>query len=172
MFRCSMKDNKGNLWFGTMGAGIYKYDVKLFYQYAATEGLYNSFVMAMVQDSKGVIWTGTSDGVFYGDGLGFNTLAMPSFAGTNTVFGTAAKKLQVYSIACDKKGNTCFGTDTQGLWKYDEHSFVKLKCNHRVSVAVSNSGNNNYRQEGFISAIVIGSTEIYSSVNLQPFDLL
>lgn len=38
MFRCSIKDKDGNLWFGTTGARIYKYDGKEFTRYAEQEG--------------------------------------------------------------------------------------------------------------------------------------
>ncbi len=41
---CSLQDKTGNLWFGTTGEGVYKYDGKSFSQFTATNGLNSNWV--------------------------------------------------------------------------------------------------------------------------------
>jgi ligand-binding sensor domain-containing protein len=107
MFRCSMKDNDGNLWFGTTGAGIYKYDGKLFSRYSENEGLTSNFVVGIAQDIKGNIWAATDNGIFHNKGNRFTRIEIPELAGTK--FGidnnnSSIKKLQGFVYLATKKG--------------------------------------------------------------------
>ena len=36
---CSLKDKTGNIWFGTTGEGVYRYDGKVFTQFTQKDGL-------------------------------------------------------------------------------------------------------------------------------------
>src|SRR5262245_59452440 len=67
-FRCSMQDRAGNLWFGTTGAGIYRYDGRSFLNFGEKDGLANTTVNSILEDHVGNIWVGTRDGVFRGRG--------------------------------------------------------------------------------------------------------
>lgn len=52
------------LWIGTDGGGVVLYKDGKFQSYSAADGLTNGFVRTIYQDSKGVVWVGTDDGLF------------------------------------------------------------------------------------------------------------
>lgn len=147
MFRCSFKDNDGNLWFGTTGAGVYKYDGKLFIRYAETEGLTNTMVYSITQDLKGTIWVGTENGIFSLKENQFVSLEMPNS-------GVFNRKPQVYCVLGDKKGNVWFGTENQGLWRYSEKGFTNFRCADSTWSEVTGTQSPEYKQNGFVQSLV------------------
>ena len=147
MFRSSFKDKEGNLWFGTTGAGVYKYDGKWFTRYAETEGLTNTTVYSITQDLRGQIWVGTENGVFSLKINEFVRLEIPNF---NSING----KQQVYCILADKKGNLWFGTDNQGLWYYNNSSFTNFRCAENTWVKVPEKSSEGYKQNGFVESLL------------------
>jgi ligand-binding sensor domain-containing protein len=56
------EDNAGNLWFGTNGGGVSKYDGKAFTNYTYDQGLAHPLVISTFKDSKGHLWFGTGGG--------------------------------------------------------------------------------------------------------------
>ncbi|WP_435354946.1 ligand-binding sensor domain-containing protein [Emticicia sp. SJ17W-69] len=157
MFRCSMKDKDGNLWFGTTGAGVYKYDGKLFTHYSEKEGLSSNFVVSIAQDIKGSIWVATNDGLCYSDGNNFERLVIHNFESPKSNIITnnlPAKKIQVFCVIGDKNGNIWFGTESEGLWKYDGHQLTNFKYADSKWKEVNNMSSINYQHQGFVSAIV------------------
>src|SRR5271169_4006715 len=63
--RCGLQDKSGNLWFGTTGEGVYRYDGKLFTQFTVKEGLNSNTVYSILEDKIGNIWfSGRSHGNF------------------------------------------------------------------------------------------------------------
>jgi hypothetical protein len=56
------KDGHGNLWFGTNGGGVSKYDGKDFINYTTAQGLANNVVWSIVEDKSGNLWFGTDGG--------------------------------------------------------------------------------------------------------------
>jgi len=59
-----LEDKSVNLWFGTEGGGVSKYDGKSFTHFTDKEGLSNNVVWSMLEDKSGNLWFGT-----YGDGV-------------------------------------------------------------------------------------------------------
>lgn len=61
-----MEDNIGRLWIGTMGSGIFIYDPSKpdLPRPITTNQLSNKQVHVIFQDSKGVVWAGTKDGLY------------------------------------------------------------------------------------------------------------
>ena len=58
------QDARGNLWMGTYGGGVIRYDGTYFSQFTETEGLVHNYVLSVFYDSKGNLWFGTrGDGV-------------------------------------------------------------------------------------------------------------
>jgi two-component system, sensor histidine kinase ChiS len=57
------KDKTGNLWFGTFGNGVSKYDGKTFTNYNSSHGLIHNLIEAITEDSEGNIWFSTYGGV-------------------------------------------------------------------------------------------------------------
>lgn len=62
-----LKDRKGNLWFGTYGKGLNRMyaegDAVYFESYSTTEGLSNTVVYGIEEDSRGFLWLSTDYGL-------------------------------------------------------------------------------------------------------------
>lgn len=56
---CSLKDKSGNIWFGTTGEGVYRYDGKVFTQFTQKDGLCGNGIFFMIEDISGDIWFGS-----------------------------------------------------------------------------------------------------------------
>ncbi|MES2592658.1 MAG: two-component regulator propeller domain-containing protein, partial [Bacteroidota bacterium] len=93
------KDSKGNLWFGTWGGGVSRYDGKSFTNFTMLQGLANNTVLSISQDSKENLWFGTSGG-------GVSRYDGKSFTNYTTAQGLAYN--YVRSITQDSKGNLWF----------------------------------------------------------------
>src|SRR5439155_25679457 len=71
--QCSTTDKDGNLWFGTIGGGVSKYDGKSFTNYTIAQGLVGNVVFSMMEDNECNLWFGTTSGVRKYDGSGFTS---------------------------------------------------------------------------------------------------
>jgi len=73
--RSIFQDKKGNYWFGTNGAGVYRYDGKTVRHYTAKDGLAGNQVQSIQEDQSGNIFFGTGGfGVSKFNGQSFTTL--------------------------------------------------------------------------------------------------
>ena len=111
--RCMLQDKSGNLWFGTDGGGVSKYDGQSFTHFTEKQGLSNNDVSSILEDKSGNLWFGTSGGVSKYDGKSFTHFTEKEGLSDN----------KVYSILEDKSGNLWFGT-YGGVSKYDGQSFT------------------------------------------------
>ena len=59
---CGYTDRRGNLWFGTLGGGVSRYDGKSFSNFTSLQGLANNIVYCITEDKMGALWFGTSGG--------------------------------------------------------------------------------------------------------------
>ncbi len=127
--RCIIKDKNGNLWFGTNGSGLCKYDGKSFTNFTVKHGLSSNNILAIIEDSKGYIWFGTEGGgaCFY-DGTSFVHLTEEEGFPNNTVT----------SIFEDKQKNIWLGTNGSGVCKYDGKELIQYSEKQGLS-------NNNIR---------------------------
>ena len=111
------EDNLGNLWFGTGGGGVSKYDGKTFTNFTEKEGLSNNFITSIIQDKAGNLWFGTeTGGVSRYDGKTFTNFTEKEGLANN----------YVTSILQDNLGNLWFGTGGGGVCKYDGRMFVQF----------------------------------------------
>ena len=111
---CSATDKAGNLWFGTGGGGVSKYDGKSFTNYTMTQGLAGNVVFFIIEDKEGNIWFGTTSGVSKYDGYRFTKY-------------TTANGLADNFVTCviqDLMGNLWFGTHEGGVSKFDGKTFT------------------------------------------------
>ncbi|MBW8051243.1 MAG: hypothetical protein FVQ77_13060 [Cytophagales bacterium] len=84
-----------------------------FQNYGIKEGLAQSTVYDIIQDSKGYLWFGTENGASKFDGKTFKTYATEDGLTNNNVL----------SIMEDSKGNLWFGTNGGGISKFDGKYF-------------------------------------------------
>ena len=135
---CILEDKFGNLWFGTTGGGVSKYDGQYFTHFTDKQGLSNNFVRCILEDKFGNIWFGTAGGgVSKYDGQRFTNFTEKQGLSNNVVL----------SILEDKSGNLWFGTEGGGVSKYDGQRFThftnKQGLNHNdvSSILEDKSGN-------------------------------
>ncbi|MDB5035112.1 MAG: hypothetical protein JWQ98_2353 [Chlorobi bacterium] len=103
------EDRRGNIWFGTRGGGISRYDGVAFASYGEENGLIDNYVRAILEDRSGALWIGTDHGVSRYDGRRF-----ASFTSRQGLFDNA-----VVAIAQDSSGALWFGADPGGLARLD-----------------------------------------------------
>jgi len=94
------EDSDGNLWFGTNGDGVARYDAESLKYFSLKEGFGGLAVRAIVQDESGTIWFGTERGLTKYDGVSFTTF--------NSEDGLAHD--DVWSILIDRDGGLWIGT--------------------------------------------------------------
>lgn len=103
-------DRENQVWVGTWGAGLSRFDGKRWTTYTAGNGtIGGNFVHALEIDPKGILWAGTDRGVSRFDGKTWRTYTTADGLQDNNVF----------SIAFDAQGNKWFGSWT-GLSKMTE----------------------------------------------------
>lgn len=124
---CGLQDRQGNLWFGTTGEGVYRYDGKLFTQFTEKDGLNSNKVWSILEDTSGNIWFGTDNGISRFDGETISTVSLPVNGGAISYPNASQNnstepKNAVWSMMQDKVGVIWFGTDN-GVFCYNGKSF-------------------------------------------------
>ena len=107
------QDREGNLWFGTDGGGVSRYDGKGFTTFTTKDGLANNDVKSIFQDREGLFWFGTQGGVSRYDDETFAAFTAEDGLGHRVVL----------SILEDRKGDLWFGTQWGGVTRYDGKTF-------------------------------------------------
>jgi ligand-binding sensor domain-containing protein len=123
---CSLQDKAGNLWFGTTGEGVYRFDGKEFTQFTTEDGLSNNSVWSILEDKAGNIWFGTDDGVCLFDGKSITEMSLISAYPIGLGGATPPPgKNSVWSLMQDKSGIIWIGT-TADLYCYDGKYFTRF----------------------------------------------
>lgn len=134
---CSMLDRFGNIWFGTPGGGISRYDGKAFTTFTIAQGLARNSILDIIEDRAGNIWIATGGGgVSKYDGQSFVTYTTAQGLGHNFI----------YRMLEDSAGHIWFATKGGGVSKYDGQSFTTfttddgLANNVIISIAEDKAG--------------------------------
>lgn len=115
--RRMFQDRNGNIWFGTNGDGLARYDARLnnsvrlgkpLVYFTVKEGFSGQAVRGIVEDRNGNLWFATDAGVCRYDGKTFETFDRRNGLGSN----------QVWSILIDKSGTVWLGTEA-GVYRDD-----------------------------------------------------
>lgn len=105
----------GNIWFGTDGGGVSRFDGRSFTSFSISQGLSNNNIWGIAEDKSGNLWFGTAGGgVFKYDGV--------SFTNYTKVHGLANDIIR--SIIEDKNGNMWFGSWLGGVSRFDGRAFT------------------------------------------------
>ena len=132
---CELQDKAGNLWFGTTGDGVYRFNGKLFINYTTKDGLNSNSVWSILEDTKGNIWFGTKDGISRFDGVNIAPILIPNpirpVLKGNMYYSSQSTKNTVWSMLQDKKGKIWFGTG-DGVYCFDGSRFTRFLYNDGV----------------------------------------
>lgn len=133
----SLLDSSGNLWFGTWGGGISKFDGISFTNFTTAHGLSNNLVHCLAEDAEGNIWIGTEGGgLSIYDGFSFTTKTKSDGLANDVVYG----------ITPDSKGNIWIAAGNGGASKFDGVDFINfnkengLQANSIIKIAEDNNG--------------------------------
>lgn len=120
---CMLEDRLGNIWLGTYGGGVSRYDGKNFSHFTEAQGLSSNSVLSMLQDKDGNLWFGTNGGgLTRYDGKYFTHFTTKEGLINNVVT----------SIFQDRSGLLWFGTDG-GVSSFDGSSFTHYTVNEGLS---------------------------------------
>lgn len=152
---CLFEDSKGNVWIGSNGQGVSRFDGEKFIQITRKNGLAGDIVFSIFEDKEGSVWFGTSKGIskfeaekyiLYGEdsflkGGAFEVLEdekgfwYAPFSGGLILKNEAGKtsysrsngftSKQVKFLSKGKDGTIIIGTDGAGVWKYQNGVFTK-----------------------------------------------
>lgn len=112
---CFAEDKLGNIWMGTSGGGISRFDGKHLAHYSKKQGLRSTAVSDILHDNQGNIWTASaSEGISRLDGT--SILHFSKKEGLASDF--------VNLLFEDRDGNIWIGYWDKGLSRYDGESFT------------------------------------------------
>ncbi|MFZ4543596.1 MAG: ligand-binding sensor domain-containing protein [Saprospiraceae bacterium] len=128
-----LEDNSGNIWFGTIGAGIYRYNAgrldeqgNKFTHFETKDGIADDMVLCFFQDKSGIIWIGTDNGISCYDGKTFRNFS--------TKDGLSGHSIN--SIIQDKTGKIWIGTrygENGDVCTFDGKQFTPFDNKEKLS---------------------------------------
>ncbi len=162
-------DDEGNLWIGTYGNGITKFDGRKFYWYLETDGLLSNFVNKVTPGSQKNIWAATDKGIslidptnFYEESIGPDS-AMPKRTGIN-------------KWTEDASGNLYAGFYTGSILKISEDSTSQLdvqrlpKRSPVISVLMDSKGRLWFGSRSGLHSLNGGRLDQYTKTEGLPDD--
>lgn len=115
---CIYKDNQGNMWLGTSGGGIKKFDGKSFTRFLGINSSQSQeYITCILKDKIENLWYGT---INYG---------LFKYNGDSTIQYTIKEGLSsnwISSLFEDETGNLWIGTSGGGINKFDGQSFISF----------------------------------------------
>lgn len=118
------QDSKGNLWIGTNGEGLNKYNGVEFAKYNQKNGLASNFVFSIAEGKDGKLYFGTNSGLSVFDGVRF----------INYTEKDGLPHFQVLKVFVDDNGDILLGT-SKGLAKMVNKTITPLTENKTLSTA-------------------------------------
>jgi len=121
-------DSKNNIWVGTHGDGLFKFDGSDWTTYTTADGLGGDYIRDIVQDADGKLWIGCGPepdtnpigigGLSKYDGTSF-TRYLSDYSGGENVGGgnSGLADNYVYALTIDHAGNIWAGTKGNGVSK-------------------------------------------------------
>lgn len=124
------QDRKGNIWFGTDGEGVHRYDGARFTTYTTEQGLGGNEVRCVFVDRRGRVWVGTDGGgVTCFDGAEIRTFTAKDGLSNDRVF----------DVLEDREGNIWFSALGAGVCRYDDKSFTQFGPQHGLTLSHAQS---------------------------------
>lgn len=112
------RDKENNMWLGTDGSGIFKYNSKSYLTYDESQGLQNSIVMSIISGADpDETWLGTYDGIFVHKNNTVKRLTIPS---------DNEDTKRINFLFKDSNHNIWVGTVGGGIWIYKNKVFKRI----------------------------------------------
>ncbi|MBP6698396.1 MAG: hypothetical protein KA175_12310 [Flavobacteriales bacterium] len=111
----AFEDSNGNLWFGTNGQGVARWDGKALRYFSIAEGLVGDVVTGIAEDRDGNLWFGTHSGASRYDGSTFT-----NFGNSQGLQGSGCK------VLVDRKGTVWAGT-SDGVFRFENERFLAFQ---------------------------------------------
>lgn len=131
---CSLQDSQGNIWLGTTGEGLYKFNGTSFVQYTISDGLSSNTIYCIFEDKEGNLWIGTDDGLLIYNGVSFKEMHV------TTPVNSIHNKLQVFSIIQDSTNKIWLAT-VEGVYIFYEAAFEHFEVNKEGKGFMSKENN-------------------------------
>lgn len=108
----AFEDSKGDLWFGTNGQGVARWDGNVLRYFSIPEGLIGDVVTGIAEDRDGVLWFGTHTGA-----SSYNGESFTGYGGAEGLHGSGCK------VLVDRTGVVWAGT-SDGAFRLDGPRFT------------------------------------------------
>ncbi|NNE56062.1 MAG: hypothetical protein HKN32_08585, partial [Flavobacteriales bacterium] len=109
-----LRDVNGDLWYGTDGFGLCRFDGEKFTHFTISDGLPANSVTSLMQDNEGTLWIGTMDGgVSWYDGQEFTNLSQ-----NGTIKG-----VEISGFFVDAQERVWFGVENNGVYCFDGNTW-------------------------------------------------
>lgn len=119
----ALTDSKGNLWFGTNGQGVARWDGQQLRYFSTTDGLIDAVVTGIAEDPTGQLWFGTQAGVSRCDPAAQSGTEGMRFTGYGPAEGLSGSGCKVL---VDRNGGVWAGTSA-GVFRFVTDRFVPFE---------------------------------------------
>jgi ligand-binding sensor domain-containing protein len=138
MINTMVEDSQGNLWFGTYGGGVSKFDGSKWTNYSKATGFPSNNIEVICEDKQGNMWFGDGGVIKYdgkqwveysrSDGLdNIHTTTIFSDSKGNVWFGRRANQLPVGGLIASEIYSSLHRLI--GVFKYDDDKFTQYSIN-------------------------------------------
>ena len=110
-----VEDKMGDIWLGTDGYGILKYDGKTFKRFTTDDGLVDNTISDLLLDSQGDLWIGS----FWGGLSKYDGDQFINYTEDGDICG-----VEISALYEDRDGNVWVGVENNGVYKYKDGSFT------------------------------------------------
>jgi ligand-binding sensor domain-containing protein/serine phosphatase RsbU (regulator of sigma subunit) len=119
--KCVLEDHEGNIWLGSFGGGLFKYDGNSLAHFQKKSRM-DRFIRALYQDEDHNIWIGTQKGVYV-----YNGLTLKHLTEKDGLLGGF-----IMGIAGDESGDIWVGSYPDNFQKFDKKTkkFLASELKH------------------------------------------